>query len=349
MIYVIRFLSALSLFALLAKANIWLDPISNIMLVLGYRFLLLLSPLIVKHLGRKSAFYAFLISSIGTTIWLLSIDVLMYISVLFIGLGISVGGYLIKSIAVETPEGAGFNKVALNLGSFLSGLVVATLDLNKTYFLLLFTLIFLICAFLSLLFVNQSKNTITDNSITSYRLDKISFSWTLIGLALGIKLFSVFAILPQLLLADNPVLPNWYGTAISLNSATIVLFQMPLIKLINKSSRPDNTSLIILMIGMAVISLPSFIGITTIEIGFLWIFVCSIIECFVSYLDVTASKFNSLLYKEASVGLGAALAVGVMRFFSINVSPIILSTIGFIAILIGLFLLRTSPLKSNLK
>ena len=53
-LFTIRIITAVSLFAVLGKANVWLDTATNSILALGYRALLLLLPLTLLVLGRRS-------------------------------------------------------------------------------------------------------------------------------------------------------------------------------------------------------------------------------------------------------------------------------------------------------
>lgn len=168
-------------------------------------------------------------------------------------------------------------------------------------------------------------------------------AWLLIGIAVGIKLFGVFSVLPQYLIAQNGCLPTWYGLMILLNSAIVIFFQLPVIHWMDKFSENNNAFKIVIFVmilGMLVISYPSvfftehFFGAIT------WIFLLSIIECFASYLDLLGSKANLLLVKETAVGLGAGIDVLLSRSSYSYLSSISIGLIGIATILIGAFLLK---------
>src|SRR3990167_11240707 len=117
MIFFIRFITATCLFAFLGKANIWLNPLSNVILAIGYRFFLILSPVFSRISGKYAITLALMLSVIGTFLFCLHHDYFLAIGAVLVGIGFSISGYLIKSEAAETPTGAAHNKIALNAGS----------------------------------------------------------------------------------------------------------------------------------------------------------------------------------------------------------------------------------------
>ena len=64
-LFTIRIITAVSLFAVLGKANVWLDTATNSILALGYRALLLLLPLTLLVLGRRSLSVTLLCAGLG--------------------------------------------------------------------------------------------------------------------------------------------------------------------------------------------------------------------------------------------------------------------------------------------
>lgn len=68
-LFTIRIITAVSLFAVLGKANVWLDTATNSILALGYRALLLLLPLTLLVLGRRSLSVTLLCAAGGWCCW----------------------------------------------------------------------------------------------------------------------------------------------------------------------------------------------------------------------------------------------------------------------------------------
>lgn len=128
MTYALRFLSALCLFAVLAKGNGFLDAYSNTVLVLGYRVLLVFSPLLIRWVGRSAGGVCFLAAAAGAVLWLVPGVPVHLAAALLVGLGLSVGGYVLKTTVAESASGASWNKIALNGGSLLAGVYVALMN-----------------------------------------------------------------------------------------------------------------------------------------------------------------------------------------------------------------------------
>ena len=120
-LFTIRIITAVSLFAVLGKANVWLDTATNSILALGYRALLLLLPLTLLVLGRRSLSVTLLCAALGLILLAVTSNqgVVMFAAALF-AYGIAIAGYLIKSEAAQTKEGAAYNRVAMNMGSLLA-------------------------------------------------------------------------------------------------------------------------------------------------------------------------------------------------------------------------------------
>lgn len=134
-LFVIRMITAVSLFAVLGKANVWLDTATNSILALGYRALLLLLPLTLLILGRRSLSVTLLCASLGLVLLALTSQqgMVMFAAGLF-AYGIAIAGYLIKSEAAQTREGAAYNRVAMNMGSLVAGLILLSPLLTPTMF-----------------------------------------------------------------------------------------------------------------------------------------------------------------------------------------------------------------------
>ncbi len=352
MIFFIRFITAACLFAFLGKANIWLNPLSNVLLAIGYRFFLILSPLFSKIGGKYAITIALLFSVLGTIFFCFNHNYLLAIGAILVGVGFSVSGYLIKSEASETPTGAAHNKIALNAGSLLSGLILLISLNSKNIFFGIAAILLLMLSIIS--FIGSKKQKEIVLPIAQKRSGKKTLGWLLVGVAMGIKLFGVLSVLPQYILDHNSSLPYWYGIMLFINSGIIILFQLPIIHWTEKFKKNNNSfkiTLSVMVIGMFLIAFPQLFHAYTLIGALIWTSLLSVIECFASYLDVQGSRSGFLLVKETSVGLGAGLTVFFSRYFSSHYASIVIGASGVIAIIIASILLyddlKTSVRKSS--
>lgn len=340
MIFFIRFITATFLFAFLGKANIWLNPLSNILLAIGYRFFLILSPIFSKIAGKYAITLALLCSAIGTVLFAFHHNYILAIGAIFVGIGFSVSGYLIKSEASETPAGAAHNKIALNAGSLLSGVVLLLSINSKHLFFLASAIILLIISLISFC-VSRKKENIVLPIPKTFCARKWA-GWLLVGIAIGIKLFGVLSVLPQYILAHNDSLPNWYGITLFINSGIIILLQLPIIHFVERFKHNNNAfkiTLIVMLLGMVLISFPQAFYAYTLIGALVWTTLLSIIECFASYLDVQGSRAGFLFIKEVAVGLGAGITVFFSRCLNEHYSSIVIGSTGIISILLAVLLL----------
>src|SRR4051812_465185 len=124
----IRILSATVLFLILTQVNVWADTTSHLVLAVGYRAFLLAAPLFIYFglsIGMRSALALALIGTLGSIVSVNS----MTMGILAIGMAVS--GYLTKFISSQTSRGAADNKVSLNIGSLVSGVLLLTVS-SKT-------------------------------------------------------------------------------------------------------------------------------------------------------------------------------------------------------------------------
>jgi MFS family permease len=340
-IFFIRFITATCLFSFLGKANVWLTPLSNIILAIGYRFFLILSP-IFDRLGKKYAVgLALIFSAIGSLLFFSSHEYLLILGALLVGIGLSVSGYLIKAEASETPSGAAFNKIALNAGSLLSGLILLLAITSKSFFFTIGAGVLFLTAIIALIFGHKKKKAVHLPVPKQFNLRRY-IAWLLVGIAVGIKLFGVFSVLPQYLIDEKGYLPNWYGLMIFLNSGIVILLQLPLIHFIERFKANNHAFklvLIVMCLGMLLIAFPQVFHVQHIMGATLWTLLLSVIECFASYLDVQGSRDGFLLIKETSVGLGAGLTVLLSRELTFPFSAMSVGLVGIAVILIAAILL----------
>lgn len=343
MLFLIRLITATFLFAFLAKANIWLTPLSNIILAFGYRVFLLLSPVLVFLSGRFAISSSMLIATVGVTVFFLTDNHLMLaLGALLVAIGFSTNGYLIKIKATETPKGAGYNKVAVNIGGILSGILVIISTQSKSLFFGISGFILFLITLSTMLYYSSPTPIIFKFS-KNIQIKKL-VAWAAIGIAIGIKFFGVFTVLPQYLLQHNKTLPDWYGAMLFLNGAIVVLFQIPIMHIFEKKSQQNINifilTLYLMIFGMVIISLPAMFNVNHLYGAIIWTILLSLIECCSSYLDYTAAEKGYLLTKEISIGIGAGLTVLISRYFNASLSPLILGGIGTLLIVFGFYHLK---------
>jgi hypothetical protein len=343
--YLLRFLSALCLFAFLARANVFLDAYSNTVLVLGYRVLLVFSPLLIRWVGRSAGGVCFLLAAGGTALWLVPDTSVHLLAALIVGLGLSVGGYVLKASVSESAAGASWNKIALNGGSLIAGVYVALLkpSWGMAGFLVPLVLVLALSGGLALWAVRGSRRDAPRQSPKPPVSGRLKLGWALLGIAIGIKLFAVFSILPQYLLAETGALPSWYGYLVSLNAIVIIAFQKPIMTWI--TSRGTETTRTRWVLGalagcMLILATPGWFRVEWMVGALGWILLCSVAECAASYLDVSASGAGCLFHKEAAAGLGAGLCVALSRFAG-DLGPELIGGLGLVCIVAGSLCLYT--------
>lgn len=341
MIFLIRFITAACLFAFLGKANVWLTPLSNVILAIGYRLFLILSPIFDKVAGKFAVTTALIFAAMGSLLFTFHQNSILIIGALMVGIGLSVSGYLIKAQAAETPKGAAHNKIALNAGSLISGIILLLAINSKSLFFSIGAFILFASSLISLSQINKKHKEITLTTPQAFSIKK-SIAWVLVGIAVGIKLFGVFSVLPQYLIQSDSYLPKWYGLMIFLNSSVVIFCQLPIIHWLERFKENNHASKIVfcaMILGMLFIGFPQFFHIQHIINAIIWTVLLSIIECFASYLDVHASRAKFLLIKETAVGIGAGLTVWLSRELHPPYSSLSIGMLDIGAIIIAAILL----------
>lgn len=310
----IRFVTAIALFALLGQANVWLSPSSNVLLAVGYRALLILVPVLLFWFQRQTLTVCLFLSVTGIVVlWFAEHIYVEWLGIVCFSIGISVLGYLTKMQAAVTEEGAGLNKIMLNVGSLVAGAVLMlNFEHQSAFYLVTVILLFSILPSAWGLEVNQASSS--DKKLRGlWRINQKSI-WILAGLITGIKLFAVFTILPQYLMNTLGELPRWYGALIIANGLLLTIFQLPVTRLI-KWLPVSNTTLymLLLFMGMFTLAVPQWFQAHTFIGALVWIAVLSLSECALSFIDHAAKQADGLLLKELFVGFGAGYAVLCMR------------------------------------
>ncbi|WP_310622341.1 MFS transporter [Flexibacterium corallicola] len=309
----IRIFTAVTLFATLGKANVWLDTASNTILALGYRIELVLLPLTFALLGTRALIFSFAVMSGGVVLFALGDkSMVTLLAALLFAYGAAISGFLLKNVAAQSKNGAAKNRMALNAGALMGGLCIMIPFLTPTLFFWCSALILGGCLFLAL----QCPLRLADVQMKMFRGLKLAtlFAWVLMGTTMGMAIFGTFSVLPQTLLETTGTLPVWYGSMVILNSFIIVVAQMPVLKLIELTGRYR----VLVMIGLIFMVFGLYILIDIIPIhsffaAAIWTVLVSISKCTIPHLDYYSARQKALFVKEISVGLGAGLTVFIMR------------------------------------
>jgi hypothetical protein len=330
----IRVVTAVTLFAVLGLANVWLDTTTNTVLALGYRFGLIFLPLTLAVAGSRSLVTSLTFMAAGAA--LLSVQGTVFTSLIaacLFSYGAAISGYLIKNAAAQTKKGAANNRIAMNLGAFVAGLVIMLPFLTSSLFFWSAAGLIAICMLIAIrrtvdvstihvkIFEGQSPSTL--------------FAWILVGTAMGMMLFGVFSVLPQTILKTSSELPGWYGVMIILNSAVVILGQIPSLWLIEKMAHYRILTISGFVIaGFMLLAFPDLFCVHTLSGAAIWVFMVSIAECAFGHIDYYSVRQKTMFIKEICVGLGAALTVGIMRTVSLPLGPVLVAITGTSFILI---------------
>ena len=337
---VIRVITAVTLFAVLGEANVWLDTTTNTVLALGYRFGLVLLPMTLSLTGGRSLVTALAFMAAGAGLLSVSGEVTTSIAAACLfSYGAAVSGYLIKNVAAQTKRGSANNRVALNVGSLVAGLVIMLPFLTPAAFFWGAGALVALCMLIAL--PRKVDRSAIHVQIFQGQSASILVAWILVGTAMGMMLFGVFSVLPQTILKSGLALPGWYGSMIILNSAVVVLAQVPSLKLIEKMGRYRMvTILIFVLMGFLLLAFPDLFYVHTLAGALVWVFLVSIAECAFGHIDYYSVKQKTMFVKEICIGLGAALTVLLMRAVPLPYSSFLVGAIGVSFILAWWLLTR---------
>ncbi len=256
-----------------------------------------------------------------------SVPPLMYMMALLFAFGISVSGFLIKSEAAQTRDGAALNKIAINMGSCLAGGLMMVHALEVSSFAIIIIVLGIICVGLS----NRLK---TDEPIIKPPI-KVSVGWSMIvtwafaGFAIGLKLFAIFTIMPQSIIAHSGSLPVWFGWMLIWNSLIVIALQIPIMRLIELAGKHNMTVLMTLvLLGFVVLMFTDEFKVYTLLGALIWMLIMSVVECSLTQIDYYSVRFGTLFYKELAVGFGAGAAVLIMRVVPSHVNTELIGILG---------------------
>ena len=332
----IRILTAAALFAMLSQVNVWANTEAHLMLAVGYRTFLLAAPLFLVlglSTGMRLALLLCVIGAIGSFFSLNSLVLGVF------ALGMAVSGYFAKYVATHTSQGAADNKVSLNIGSLISGLLI--LGVVQKTVLLAALLIALVIAFLISFKVDWKQEEINAAQVVDQnvkrKMEAIPLAgWALIGVATGIKLTGIFVIMPQYLIQKTGSLPSWFGAMIILNSLGVVFAQHRVLAFLDRSK--SSATFLCSLSAMALLALPGIFHTENLVSATIWISLLTLGECALSRYDRLAREDGYLFPKEVMVGIGSFATVMLSRYFpeQIHWSGIL----GTASLAIGIFMVQ---------
>lgn len=321
-LFLIRFFLAVTFYVCIPFTG-QLSIVAGSIFVAGYRSLLAFSPYIHKIFGRYDLLFSILLSISGIVI---CFGLHFYsIGAVLIAMGLSVGGFILKAIAAETPALSGLNKVAITGGNIGAG---AILFLTNNYYTssIAIVLILLISSCFFKMPESRKRNIITPFTVKMLLQNKTSnLVWWFFGIAIGIRVFGMYIIMPQYLVQNLGYIPQWYGLSLVLYGIMVILTQIPVIR--EKIAFSLVTSMVALGGSCIIMSLPNLFCVETFIGAMLWCFCLAIEELFAPFIDFYAARSNHLLIKEISIGMG-----GVLCFLS-TLTKVATETLGILSIL----------------
>lgn len=330
-LFLIRFFLSIAFYVCIPLSS-QISVVAGIILVAGYRSLLVLSPYFNKFFGKRDLFFSIILSTIGVIGCFILEQYI--IGSLFIAMGLSVGGFILKAIVSETPSTSGLNKVAITSGNIGAGAILFMTNNNIESIAIV--LILLICSCFMKMPASNQRTVIEPLSIRILLQNKIpNLVWLFFGMAIGVRVFGMYLIMPNYLLKRLGYIPDWYGLILILYGFIVIFTQLPVIS--KKISFSLSTALIALIFSCFVMGLPNLFCVETFTGAMVWCFCLAIEELFAPFIDLHAAKTNHLLIKEMSIGIGGALC-----FLSSQTSLAaeFLGTISIVFIISGYFLYK---------
>ena len=206
----IRIVTAVTLFAVLGEANIWLDATTNTVLALGYRFGLVLLPVTIHLFGGRSLLVSLAAMAAGAGLLSLNGSLIQSLSAACLfSYGAANSGYLIKNVAAQSKRGSANNRIAMNVGAFTAGLVIMLPFLRQDVFFWCAAALIAFCALVAM--PRRFDTTLIHVKIFQGQSAGAIVAWISVGTAMGMMLFGVFSVLPQTILKSGQSLPVWYG------------------------------------------------------------------------------------------------------------------------------------------
>ncbi|MFN7709546.1 MAG: hypothetical protein ACK5O7_01085 [Holosporales bacterium] len=340
-LFIARLLSGICLYILLGL-SIESSVLSNTILAMGYRSLLIFSPLFCALFRSHSLSISFLFVLIAVGFYFFKMEI---IGSVLAALGLSIGGFLIKKVAAESASSAGLNKIALSLANIVAGLSLTITDNNYSQGLLIAAAMMLIS--LVMIKAQKTEPVINESILPKGGLNSLwhqDLGWLLIGCSIGIRIFGLYAVLPWYLTHKLGDLPAWYGTLLMIYGALVILVQFPAVS--KKMHVSLRTALFALGLSFIVIAVPELFSVELFWGGVLWVSLLAAEEMFAPFIDFHASSSNKLLLKEFSISLGGGLCVLMMRLIEL---PYLVAGSGLLLMCVGYLLVHDKTRQLNLK
>jgi hypothetical protein len=321
-LFLIRFFLAVAFYVCISFAG-KVSIMAGSILIVGYRALLAFSPYIHDILGKHDLVFSILLSISGVVV---CFGLNFYsVGAFLIAMGLSVGGFVLKAIAAETPALSALNKVAITSGNIGAGAILLMTD---NHYMSSITIILILLISSCFFKMPESHKRSSINPLTIKTLIKNRTSnlvWLFFGMAIGIRVFGMYIIMPQYLLQTLGYLPHWYGLTLVLYGVIVILTQIPVIG--KKVSFSLITSIVALGLSCMILCLPNIFFIENFVGAMLWCFCLAIEELFAPFIDFHAARTNHLLIKEISIGIGGALC------FLASLAEISIEALGVVSIL----------------
>jgi hypothetical protein len=341
-LFLSRVASFLIVTVMLGQLNLWVSASSNALFIILGRVSLVASPLIYKFCRPYSLTYISLLTAVSLFLLLIKSN---NSCVIILACTLSLLGYFQKLYGSYNYKSAGNAKIAANVGGLMGGLMLffLTQDLKSTILIILFFTSLI--GFLSNAHYEKQPEHYDHISLNQdSHFSKLRLAWCLFGIAIGIKFYAIFTLLPQILIRRLDNLPSWYGIILVINTIGIILGQKWVIQLVK--SWELFHFYIVLLVGFILIALTPILNIEYWLTAVVWTLLLTFIECILSAMDSMSALQGSLLYKEVSIGIGGALVALFAR--STFVDPFILSfLLGLITISLGYFFYNPSILNFN--
>ena len=331
-LFLIRFCLAAAFYICVTLSS-QTSVLAGIILVVGYRSFLALSPYINKLFHKRDLLFSIILAIVGVLCYF--VLELYIFGALLIAFGLSVGGFILKAIAAETPSMSGINKIAITSGNIGAGGVLFLTNNNNIKSFAILLLFLVVACFLKMPGSNE-RSVIKPLTIKMLVQNKLSnLVWFFFGMAIGIRVFGMYIIMPNYLIRTLGFIPDWYGLTLILYGFIVILTQLPAIG--KKVSFSLTTSIIALGFSCFIMGTPNIFCVETFIGAMLWCFCLALEEIFAPFIDFHAVRANHLLVKEISIAIGGAIC---FLFTLTNLATEALSAISIVFISIGYLIYR---------
>jgi hypothetical protein len=312
-LFPVRFLIA-CVFSVAAALAHQQSAFAAAILLAGTRSLLAFTPLITLWLQSYDLIGALCIALVGN---LLSHSGWQILGTSLMALGFSVAGFIIKSVAAETPRSSALNKIAITSGHAAAGLclwILVSHPDSATWIPAVLLSIALCIAWYSR---KSPRRTLPRTEKTQQGTQTIGWIhglWLFFGIAIGIRVFGIYAVLPYHLLQSVGILPDWYGMIFTGYAIAVILTQLPA-ALLPATVVSLPVAIGVLGLSCLILGLPSVFHVESFGGALLWCGILALEEIFAPYIDFHAAKSRGgLIIKELSIGLGGALCMAVFHY-----------------------------------